>query len=398
MRVVQINTFSNKATGSIMKGIHHQLKLNGHESYMIWGRGKSGNSDAEISIEDKIGVKLHGIYTRITDKTGFASNNETRHLLVDLDKIRPHIVHLHNIHGYYLNIELLFAYLKKNNIKVVWTLHDCWPITGHCAYFSMIGCEKWKTGCYSCPQKKTYPSSYLIDNSKWNWNKKKEVFSNVDIHIVTVSEWLRSIVLQSYLGTYPIRTIYNGINLTTFRHVDSNIKCELGIGNKFMILGVASEWTERKGLDDFVSLSKSISEEYYIVLVGLSKRQIKQLSNYRNIIALERTDSIEELVELYSAADVFVNASMEETMGMTTIEAMTCGTPAVVYNVTALPEIMSECSDNIVEPHDVKGLMTLINKICHSEKCSNRFRLATMKYDENERYLDYLKLYKEICL
>ena len=192
IKVVQINTFPYKATGSIMMNIHNRLLEEQYDSYVVWGRGRAAQNEHEIVIQDEFGVKLHGVYTRITDKTGFASKKATRKLIDKLQQIEPDILHLHNIHGYYLNIELLFNYIRENNIKVVWTLHDCWAFTGHCAYFDMVGCKKWKIGCHDCEQKKSYPSSLIKDNSHWNWEKKRSLFTNLNITLVTPCKWLKN--------------------------------------------------------------------------------------------------------------------------------------------------------------------------------------------------------------
>ena len=316
MKIVHINTFPNKATGTIMMSIHNQLLELGEASYAVWGRGRDSESHNEFTIRDDLGIKLHGIYTRITDKTGFLSQNATRKLLAKMDEIKPDIVHLHNIHGYYLNIEMLFKYINKNQIKVVWTFHDCWPFTGHCAYFDMAGCNKWIDGCFNCPQKNTYPASKLLDNSKWNWKKKKEIYANYKITIVTPSEWLKKIVEKSFLGQNSIRVIHNGIDFDTFRPVLTNFSKKYNLNGKIVILGVASEWTERKGLKDFVTLSKLLDKyKYQIVLVGLSPQQIKNLP--ASIIGIEKTSNIHELVGIYSRADIFFNPTYDDNFPTT---------------------------------------------------------------------------------
>ena len=224
MKIVQINTFPYKATGSIMMSIHNKLQEMGYESYVVWGRGRDAQNEQEIVIKDDFEMKLHGIYTRLTDKTGFASSKSTRKLLEKLEEIKPDIIHLHNIHGYYLNIELLFEYIKSNNIKVIWTLHDCWPFTGHCAYFDQVRCERWKTGCYKCPQKHTYPASKFLDNSRWNWERKKELFTGAEITLVTPCEWLKEIVGLSFLKEYSVEVIYNGIDCNTYHPKETDFE------------------------------------------------------------------------------------------------------------------------------------------------------------------------------
>lgn len=328
MRIVQINTFPYKATGSIMMNIHNKLLEEQYDSYVVWGRGRAAQNEHEIAIRDEFGVKFHGIYTRITDKTGFASKKMTRKLIDKLKQIEPDILHLHNIHGYYLNIEQLFNYIRENNIKVVWTLHDCWAFTGHCAYFDMVGCEKWKTGCHDCEQKKTYPSSLIKDNSYWNWKKKRSLFTNLNITIVTPCKWLKNIVKQSFLKEYPVEVIYNGIDLNVFHPEKTDFEEKYNLRGKYVILGVASEWTERKGLKDFIKLEEMLDRtKYRIVLVGLTQKQIKELPN--TIIRIERTENVQELVGIYTRANVFFNPTYEDNFPTTNLEAIACGTPVM---------------------------------------------------------------------
>lgn len=395
MKIVQINTFPHKATGAIMLNIHRLLQEMGYESYVIWGRGREANPPYEYSINDNLGVKVHGLYTRLFDTTGFASWNATKKLISILEEIKPDIVHLHNLHGYYLNIQMLFEYLKGNKIEIVWTLHDCWPLTGHCAYFTAIGCNKWKTGCFACPQKKTYPASIFLDNSKKNWIEKKKLYSDLDMHIVTVSKWLQSIVEKSILNKYPCTTIYNGLDLEIFKPTQGEYKKANGFNEKHIILGVASEWTERKGLSDFIKLSNMLESDYIIVLVGLSKKQIELIKN-TPIVGLSRTNSIDELVDLYSSADVFLNLSVEETMGMTTVEAMACGTPAIVYNCTALPEILCDLPDNIVEAHNYEAIKQAIYRVCSDKTDGLFYRELAYKYKASDKNAEYIDLYKSI--
>lgn len=336
MKIVQINTFPYKATGSIMMSIYDALTEQGFDSYVVWGRGRDSKNANEIVIKDELGTKLHGVYTRLTDRTGFASNRATQKLLTRLDEIQPDIIHLHNIHGYYLNIEMLFGYIRQHRTKVVWTLHDCWAFTGHCAYFDAVGCDRWKTGCYHCPQKKTYPASALLDASAWNWQRKKELFTGLDMVVVTPSNWLAGLVRESFLGEYPIEVIHNGIDTEIFRPRKGAFREKYGIDKK-IILGVAAEWTDRKGLRDFIKLNDLIDRNVYqIVLIGLTKKQIEELPG--GILGLQRTSSPEELAEIYSDAYVFFNPTYEDNYPTTNLEAMACGTPVVTYDTGGSPE------------------------------------------------------------
>lgn len=338
MKIVQINSVPNGSTGKIMMSIHNELLKQGHESYVVWGRGRKSQNNHEIYLNDKLGVYFHVIYSRLTGKTGFASKRSTKRLIKKLEKIKPDIIHLHNIHGYYINIDLLFNYIKNNNIKVIWTLHDCWAFTGQCPHFERLKCEKWKEQCYKCPLTSSYPKTF-IDNSKWNYNKKKELFTGVDnLTIVTPSKWLAELAKQSFLKNYPIEVINNGIDTNVFKPTKSSFRKKYNLENKKIILGVSNVWTESKGYYDFIKLAKVLDENYKIVMVGLNDKQLKRVPN--NIIGIKRIESQKELAELYTVADVFFNPSLEESFGMTNIEAISCGTPVIAYNSTATPEIV----------------------------------------------------------
>lgn len=358
MRVVQINHFSYKAAGSIMMNLHCIMRERGIESYVVYGRGHDVKDEYEFFMDDKLGVNFHALYTRLTDRTGFASVRSTRKLIKWLEQVRPDIIHLHCIHGYYVNIRLLFDYIRENKVKVVWTQHDCWSFTGHCAYFDAIGCEKWKIGCQDCPQIRAYPMAH-VDASRKNWIEKNKLFSGLDIQIVTPCNWLSKLVKQSFLHEYPVEVIYNGIDVSVFKQTEQTFRKEYDIKNKFMILGVASEWTERKGLKDITQLYNKLNpQEYQIVVVGLTKNQLKKVPN--GIIALQRTSNIQELVDIYSSADLFFNPTYEDNFPTTNIEAIACGTPVLTYRTGGSPEAVSETNGAVVSPGDLKGAISII--------------------------------------
>ncbi len=371
-----------------MMNLHRAMMKNGIDSYVVWGRGRKAENDHEYFMDDSWGVKLHGVYTRITDKTGFASTLSTRKLLNWLDEIEPDIIHLHCIHGYFINISLLFTYIKEKNIKVIWTQHDCWAFTGHCAYFDACGCEKWKTGCHDCEQLTTYPASRLMDNSKWNWETKKELFTGANVTVVTPCEWLSKLVKISFLGEYPIRVIYNGIDTNVFKPTKSYFKKKNEIEAKKMILGVASEWTERKGLRDFIELDEMLDKkEYVIVLVGVSKKQVENLP--KDIIALNRTNNIKELVEIYSAADVYFNPTYEDNFPTTNLEATACGTPVITYDTGGSPESVDLRA--VVQ----KGNLNRVKNIICSELQIFKPRLRDEMKVES-MVAEYIQLYRDV--
>lgn len=361
MKVVQINTFSYKAAGNIMMNLHKAMLEKGIDSYVAWGRGRKTGNNHEFYMNDDIGIRLHGIYTRITDKAGFASQRSTRKLLDWIDGIDPDIIHLHCLHGYYINIELLFDYIRAKNKKVIWTQHDCWAFTGHCAYFDAVGCEKWKTGCHGCVQKGTYPVSKLMDNSKENWDRKKQLFTGLDMTIVTPSKWLANLVKQSFLKEYPVKVIYNGIDISVFRPCfNEEIRKKYSPDGKPIVLGVASEWTERKGLPDFVALAKG-NPDIHVVVVGVTPKQIKHLPDC--ITALQRTNNVQELVELYSVADLFFNPTYEDNLPTTNLEAIACGTPVVTYPTGGSVEPINNRNGAIVRANDFVNVLTCIKRV-----------------------------------
>lgn len=398
MRILQINVTANwGSTGRIAEEIGQMAISHGCKSYIAYGRGNPQSQSRLISIGNDWDMKFHALQSRLLDNHGLISKRATQIFIEKIEEIAPDLIHLHNIHGYYLNYPLLFNYLNRINIPVVWTLHDCWSFTGHCAYYSYISCEKWKTLCYDCPLKKDYPSSWLMDRSEKNYQDKLRAFTSVKrMILVPVSEWLAGEVKQSFLKNYPMQVIHNGIDIDTFIPMQVR-KSDFGFADKFVILGVASVWSPRKGLQDFISLRKKLSNEYVIVLVGLNEKQIKYLP--KGIIGIKRTSSVQELTEYYSVADLYFNPSVEETFGLTIAESLSCGTPAVVYNSTACPEIISPETGFIVEQGDVDSVVDIVRRINETGKqqwtsaCRER---AVRLYNKRERYEEYLQLYEKM--
>lgn len=395
MKVLEINSVCGiRSTGRICTDLADVLKENGHECRIAYGRETVPEKYKDISyqIGTNTDVKLHALKARLFDSAGFGSKKATERLIEKIKEYNPDIIHLHNIHGYYIDIEILFNYLAAEDKPVVWTLHDCWTFTGHCAHFDYIGCKKWKNGCGRCPQKGTYPSSILLDRSKQNWNKKKALFTSVkNMTLVTPSEWLAGLVKQSFLGKYPIKAIPNGIDLTAFKPTKSNFREKYGLQNKKVILGVATAWSERKGLNEFKELANLLDEDYKVVLLGLNAEQINDLP--QNILGLSATDTLEELSGIYTEADVFVNAGKEETMGLTTVEAMACGTPAAVSNLTAVPEVVTPDGGIVLEKLTAEDIKQGIERVLGT---TFNTRKNAEKYEKKQQYLKYLNLYNEI--
>lgn len=388
MRILQINTVVNSgSTGRIAEDIGITLMENGHESYIAYGRGDRPSQSELIKIGSQLDVYQHGIKTLLFDKHGLGSTKATKTFVKKIDEIQPDVIGLHNIHGYYLNYKVLFQYIKTKQIPVLWTFHDCWPFTGHCTFFDSVDCKKWQTHCEQCPIIKNYPKA-LKDRSYLNFEDKKEAFNNVkNLTIVTPSKWLSKNVKKSFLNGYAVEVIHNGIDLDTFKpdkrlpHEDENL-----------ILGVASTWDARKGLNDFVQLRQKLAENYQIVLIGLSAKQVKDLPH--GIKGIERTENVSALVDWYNKATVFVNPTYVDNFPTTNIEALACGTPVITYNTGGSPEAICGETGRVVEKGNIKGLSEAIHRVEKSNYIAKKCRERAVKFFNREsRYLDYLNLY-----
>lgn len=394
MKVLQINCASFGSTGNLAKSIHNALISQGHESRIYYGVGSSDNAFIE-PVGSMTDVHIHSVLSRYTAKQGYFSHIPTKKLMGKIKEFDPDVIHLHNLHGSYINLQILFNFLKKYNKKIVITLHDCWLFTGKCPHFTAVNCEKWKESCGGCPQLQRYPRSVFFDRTEKNLNDKKKWFKDFsDLHIVAVSDWLKNVANESFLSKYPITAIPNGIDTSVFypRH-DSKVREKYEIGNSFMILGVASAWAG-KGLSEFVTLAEKHTDKK-IVLVGLTEEESKGLP--KNVIPVPRTESREELAEIYSTADVFINLSLEETFGLVVGEALACGTPAIVYDSTACPELITEGTGFVAEPNNIDQINEYIEKISKNTK-EQYTALCVSHINENytvEKMTDsYIKLYQ----
>ncbi len=368
MKYLFINSVAGfGSTGRIAAEKCRELMAQGHECTLAFGRTKANCDDVPtVRIGTALDYRIHGIRSRLLDDQGFGSKEATRRFLKWVREYDPDVIWLHNLHGYYIHIGELFSYLRTYGKQILWTLHDCWAFTGHCAYFDFARCGKWKTGCRHCPQKGEYPQSILRDGSRSNYEKKKNLFTGIPNMTLTVpSQWLKRRVEESFLREYPVEVVYNEVNRAVFKPTPGSFRQEHGLEGKKILLGVASVWDRRKGLEDFVELAKLLEEPYKIVLIGLTPEQIRALP--AAILGLPRTDCVEALAEAYSAADVFVNPSVEETFGLTTLEAHCCGTPAVVYRNTACQEI-AEQFGGLAVPQGAKHLHEAVLRLCKEEK------------------------------
>ena len=392
MKVLQINTVVNSgSTGRIAEDIGKTLISKGHESYIAFGRGNQNSVSNLIRIGSKWDFILHLLRSLFTDRHGFGSKRATRKFLKQIDVINPDAIGLHNIHGYYLNVDILFKYIKDKNIPVLWTFHDCWPFTGHCSYNT--DCDN----CKNCQRK--YPTSVFLNQTTRNSKDKKLIFNQVKkLQIITPSVWLKGLVHQSFLK-YPVQCINNGVDLNQFQPSENykKLKEKLLLQNKKIILGVASTWDKRKGLADFIQLASLLDASYQIILIGLTNKQIQGLPE--NIMGIQRTESITELANYYSMADVYVNPTTKDNFPTTNIEALASGTPVITYNTGGSPEAIDKDTGMVVEKGDIKGVWNAIQRLAlepqdhYTKVCRTR---AEQFFHKEDRYLDYLKLYERL--
>lgn len=373
MRYVQINAYSGGWADSIIFKKHRELVAAGDESWVFWARGKHEQDDHLQRIASYPEVCLDAALTRLDGRPGFHSKAITRRLLKKLDEIDPDVVHLHLLLGYYINVEMLFEWLAAHRCKVVWTLHDCWAFTGHCIYFTYAKCTQWRSGCAastSCPQKRTYPETLAGDSSvRWSYERKKRLFTMLPaerVQLITPSQWLAGLVKQSFLGKYDVKVVHDTVNTDVFKPTPSDFRERQGLEGRFLVLGVAASWSERKGLPVFVQLAKELDPaRFAVVVVGLSKKQIKRVkAEAPSIVALPRTNSMRELAEIYTACDVLLNPSAEETFGMNVAEAVACGTGAIVVEGSACAEV-ADPEEITTVPVSLEGLEAAVIKLAY---------------------------------
>ena len=395
MKILEINTLNETgSTGRIMQGIADAASKEGFEMITAYGYGNSEKKNA-YHIGNKFSYYFHNALSRLTCAPGRYSHFATRNFIKYIESEKPDLIHLHNIHSFFVNYPMLFKYIKKKNLPVVWTLHDCWSFTGKCTYYDNCHCDKWKNGCGNCPIIGEYPESLFLDRSKAEFKLKKDLFTSIDnLTIVTPSKWLANEVKESYFNNKRIEVINNGINLNNFHHINSDIKEKFNIHKK-VILGVASEWTKRKGLNDFIELSKVLREDYQIVLIGVDSKT--QVTLPPNIKAISRTENIKELAEWYSASEVLVNPTYEDNFPTVNLEALACNTPVITYQTGGSPESIFKETGLVLKQGDIKGVVSGIDYIClHKDEYSKCSQIAKEKYDEKLIFKKYAELYSEI--
>ena len=423
MRIAHINVLASLSTGRIAVDLCRMAMDKGHRALLCHARDHAPADVPSYRIGTLAGVYTHIGLARLTDRSGFFSRHATRALVRQLEGYKPDIVHLHNLHGYYLHLPTLFHYLKDSGVMVVWTLHDCWAFTGHCAYFTIArnapplhagprrrakqtayGCDRWQGGCGKCRLKRLYPASWLLDQSARNWREKRDLFTSLErMVLVTPSEWMLHQIERSFLKRYPAYALPNGLDLDVFRacadegyfsHVMEFYKLER-FGGRPIVLSVAAVWEERKGLYDLIELAELLGEDYCVMVVGLDQYQIEALPP-KTVYGYRRTANVRDLCALYTLAQVYVSASHEESMGMTLLEAMACGTQVLCYNATAMPELVIPAVGRVVPIRDVEAMAQAVREMCAQPLAAADCRAHAEQYDISERYRAYMRLYENM--
>lgn len=397
MRVIEINPLCGYGcTGRIVTDLQSTLESLGHVCAIAYNREPSIDC-SKYRIGNKLTMYEHALYTRLSDRQGFASVHAMRKFLGFLDDFKPDILHFHVMHGNYINLPLLIDYINRHKIPVVYTFHDCWAFTGHCVYFDHIGCERYKIGCHDCPKKTQHPASWWVDQSVRNYEEKKRLFTSIEnLQIVTPSNWMAALVKQSFLRCKPITVIPNGININEFHSIKSDVRKRLGIGDRHVIMGCSNGWSATKGLDDFIYLSERLDKnKYQVLLIGLTDSQLKNIPQH--IIGIKRTSSIKELAEYYSIADVFVNPTYEDNFPTTNLEALACGTPVITYNTGGSPESISDSCGRVVEQGNKKALLNAVRAVLSEEIDSVACRARALEYEKEAQYKKYITLFEGIA-
>ena len=421
MRLVQINVTASLSTGRIAATLSRMAIRQGHRALLCYAREYAPGDVPSLKIGNRADTFAHAALARVSDRAGFFSRLATKKLIRQLKAYKPDIIHLHNLHGYYLHLPTLFHYIKQEDIPVVWTLHDCWAYTGHCAYYTMavgarplpetkrrytpeLGCERWLGGCGHCPLKRSYPSSLLLDQSARNWREKSALFSGVPhMVLVTPSEWLRTEVQRSYLGGYPVYALPNGIDLSVFtpcrdeqfmRDIIGYYHLEQA-GGRHLVLSAAAVWDERKGLNDLIDLAEALGPEYCVAVVGLDEYQLNSIPQ-NTVLGLPRTGNLNDLCALYTAAELYVSMSHEETMGMTLVEALACGTQVLCYDATAMPEIVTPDVGRTVPLGHIAAAAEAVRQMCAAPKSAEDCLARAAEFDSGPRFGAYLRLYENM--
>ncbi len=399
MKILQINAIYNLgSTGKTCFDFQTYVQQNTeHTCKTAFCYG--GNAENGYVIGNRIDRKVHGFLSRLTGKQAWFSYFSTFGLIKYMKEYKPDVVQLRNLHGNYINFPMLMKYIAKNDIATVITLHDCWVFTGKCCHYTSDRCYKWQTGCYDCPRLKKDNKSWFLDRTKELWRAKRKLFGSIPrLAVQGVSKWTveeakkSPIMENAKIFTY----IYNGIDSNKFKPTESNLREKYNLVDKKILLGVASGWQKSKGLPDVIEMSEILPDDCVIVLVGHPNEPIPTSEKIINIPA---TENIDELVQWYSAADVFINMSKEETFGKVSAEALMCGTPVVCYNTTANPELVGENCGYICETENVVDFKNLVLKVIENGKdvyTESCIKFAHENFSTEKNFEAYIKLYEKL--
>lgn len=399
MKVLQINAVYKKmSTGRTTSEMHEYMLANGVESYVA-SPDLCGLTDNSFKISNKLDMKAHGFMSRLMGLQGYFSKYSTHKLLKYIDSIKPDIIHLRNLHGNYINLKMLLKYIARKDIATVVTLHDCWFFTGKCCHYLEDNCEKWKTTCSKCPALKKHNNSWFFDRSKKMQKDKLNLFAKIKkLAVVGVSEWVTEEAKQSAIlkNAFLFKKIYNWIDFDVFKPVNTDLRKKLNLEDKFVIVSAASTWNESKGLSHIVRLSEKLSDDVRIVLIG---NVDEKMLNTDKILSVGMVDSVKELVEYYSMADCSISCSLQETFGKTIAESLACGTPAIVYNSTALPELIGEGCGYVIEPADIDKMAVKLNLIKEQGKAQfsgSCIEYAKTNFNMIDNIESYISIYKQL--
>lgn len=395
MKVLFVNlVYGVGSTGKIIADMMEVLKRSGHDARVLYGAGEKSDDPDAVRVSGKPGYYFHNAVSRFTDHAGLYSRAATRKLIREIRAFSPDVIHLHTLHGFYVNYEMLFRFLKQAGVPVIWTLHDCWAFTGHCTYFSQANCTQWQTLCQDCRLLCRYPHCYGRGDVTRNYLRKKAAFTGVEnLTLTTPSQWLAEQAAHSFLRDYPCVVVPNGIDRAVFRPQPSDLRAAYHLQDKKIVLGVANAWNARKGLPDMLALAERLGAAYQVVLIGLTERQLPHIPP--NVLGLLRTADRTELARWYTAADVFVNPTYDETFGLTTVEAQACGTPAVVYATDGCPETLLTEDSVLVAQGDREALVRAVREV--AQRGVRVDDHAADRLDKDRAYEKYVRLYERVC-
>lgn len=403
-KLLQINVTANwGSTGRIAEQINNLAAEQGWETYIAYGRNANPCKSKLIKTGCKAQVYEHYLEEKLFDNDGLASRHATKQLVRRIDDIRPDLIHLHNIHGHWLNYKILFEYLATLDTPIVWTLHDCWSFTGRCGHYEKLKCYKWRDGgcCRPCPMKQNNMLRKITENTQYHFELKKKLFTALkNLTLVPVSSWLESQVSQSYLKDQHIQTIHNGVNIQIFspkQDLSATLE-KYGLVGNLYVLAVSSVWNEQKGLSDYCKLAPRLKDVATLVLLGLNDELRDKVKEY-GILGIPRTENMKELADLYSGASIVLNLSYGESFGLTTVEGYACGTPSIVYRATASPELITPDTGIVCEAGDVDAVADAVKKLLAINNPVDECRkLAEREYDQQKIYSQYVSLYNKLIL